>query len=311
MPYVMFVIDDFWYDTEYARLDRYHGSELNLYPPREAEGMTLNTIGGDNYDTELPVGSMVIPDNYTNIAFGAFANCETLETIICYAPLETVYVGPYVETIGESSGFSSYITDPALMPDVETLLTTVKSDPMGEPTPAPAAAPADPVCEEGAAFVGTWKAVSMEMEGEAFAMADLGVEITLSLNADGTAENYDGETTSTDTWSVENGAVVMTDMLMTMDAEGRLVMEMDGMKLFFEKNGAAPAADASAFLGTWTADTLRFHDAASGSGRVNVILEKHNLKRGWGVSALHPRFSVSIIRCSGRGTAGASCPDGC
>ena len=44
--------------------------------------------GGDNYDMELPVRSVVIPENYTNIYGVSFAGCETLETVICYAPLE-------------------------------------------------------------------------------------------------------------------------------------------------------------------------------------------------------------------------------
>lgn len=311
MPYAMQLIDDYWYDTEYARLDRYQGYELNLYLPREAEGVTLNTIGGDmmgraragdNYSMELPVRSVVIPENYTNIAFGAFANCETLETVICYAPLETVYnsmfdgctnlrevvfvngvrsvesyafngctsletvyVGPYVETIGENSGFSSYITDPALMPDVEALLAAVKSDPMPEPTPAPTAAPAEPVGEEGAAYLGTWNVEAMEMDGEVYSAAELGGTMVLTLNADGTAESFDGEATAADTWRLENGVVVMTDMALTMDAEGKLVAEMDGTKMIFAKDGAAPAVpaepaapagDADAYLGTWKADTL-------------------------------------------------------
>lgn len=101
----------------------------------------------------------------------------------------------------------------------------------------------------------------MEMEGEVFSTADLGAVMSLTLNADGTAESFDGETTSTDTWRVENGAVVMTDMVLTLDAEGQLVAEMDGVKLIFAKSGeaaapAAPAGDASAYLGTWHADTL-------------------------------------------------------
>lgn len=220
MPYALFLTDDFWYDTEYARLDRYHGYELNLYLPREAEGVTLTALGGDllgrarggdNYDMELPVRSVVIPENYTNIYSTTFANCETLETVICYAPLEvttnlfegctnlrevifvngvrnlgygvfygcenleTVYVGPYVEEVSDDAfagcpnfDLSKCITDPALMPDVEELLAAVKSDPIPEPTPVPTAAPAVPVGEAGAPYVGTWNAVTLEMEGESY-----------------------------------------------------------------------------------------------------------------------------------------------
>jgi len=89
--------EDFWYDSEYARLDSYDGYELNLVLPREIDGYALTMIGGsmmqraaygDNYEMELPVVSVVIPENYTQIAHYAFANCETLETVICYAPLD-------------------------------------------------------------------------------------------------------------------------------------------------------------------------------------------------------------------------------
>ena len=147
MPYATLPGDDFWYDEEYARLDAYQGYELNLVLPREIDGVQLTMIGGgmmrrassgDNFDVELPVRSLVIPETYTTIPFYAFSDCETLETVICYAPveslednvfagctslrevifvngvrqigryvfdgcasLETVYIGPYTESISE------------------------------------------------------------------------------------------------------------------------------------------------------------------------------------------------------------------
>ncbi len=332
MPYAMLPMDDFWYDTEYARLDRYHGYELNLYLPREAEGMTLTMIGGDmmgrarggdNYEMELPVRSVVIPENYTNILSTSFANCETLETVICYAPLdttsgmfegctnlrhvvfvngvrslgrgvfygcdklETVYVGPYVEEVdGEAfigcPGFdlSKCITDPAQMPDVDALLAEVKSDPMPEPTPAPTPAPAVPVGEAGAPYVGLWRADTLEMEGEVYPVAAMGAEMYLTLNADGTAESYDGETSETGTWTIENdvimiGGAIEGMMPMTVNEAGQLVMEADGMKLVFAKEGgeaapvptteapaapeapaAQPTGDNAAYVGIWQAVTL-------------------------------------------------------
>jgi len=146
-PYEALPAEDFWYDTEFARLDNYLGYELNLVLPCTAEDTLLTMVGGsmmsramygDGYDSELPVVSVVIPENYTEIPAYAFENCETLETVICYAPievlndsmfrnctalrevifvngvgsigeyvfdgcpsLETVYVGPYVSSVGE------------------------------------------------------------------------------------------------------------------------------------------------------------------------------------------------------------------
>ena len=46
MPYEPLPGDDFWYDEEYARLDEYMGSELNLVLPREISGTQLTMIGG-------------------------------------------------------------------------------------------------------------------------------------------------------------------------------------------------------------------------------------------------------------------------
>ena len=96
--------DDFWYDEEYSRLDAYQGYELNLILPREIDGVPLTMIGGtmmtrasygDNFDVELPVVSLVIPENYTEIPAYAFSNCDTLETVICYAPIEHLADGMF------------------------------------------------------------------------------------------------------------------------------------------------------------------------------------------------------------------------
>ena len=104
MPYEPLLGSDFWYDEEYSRLDAYQGYELNLILPREIDGVELSMVGGgmmtratygDNFDVELPVVSVVIPENYTEIPAYAFMNCDTLETVICYAPLEKLEEGTF------------------------------------------------------------------------------------------------------------------------------------------------------------------------------------------------------------------------
>ena len=96
--------EDFDWDADYARLDTYRGYALNLILPREIDGVQLTMIGGgmmsrascgDNFDTELPVRSLVIPEGYTEIPTGAFMDCDTLETVICYAPLERLNEGVF------------------------------------------------------------------------------------------------------------------------------------------------------------------------------------------------------------------------
>jgi len=99
MPYEPLAGEDFWYDADSSRIDQYEGYELNLVLPRQIDGTELTMIGGslmtraswgDNYEAELPVVSLVIPETYSEIPAYAFMNCETLETFVCYAPVETL-----------------------------------------------------------------------------------------------------------------------------------------------------------------------------------------------------------------------------
>ena len=324
MPYAELPCDDFWYDTEYARLDRYQGYELNLYLPREAEGITLTVVGGDmlgrasygdDYGVELPIRSLVIPENYREIPAWAFENCETLETVICYAPienledfvfkgcsnlrevvfvngvrnigsyvfsecpsLETVYVGPCVENVSEYAFLNedgsaaidpnACIVDPALLPDVDSLLEAVRCEPMPTPEPAATPAPVVPVGEEGAPFLGTWALEAMEMDGTVFSAADLDMVMELTLNSDGTASMFDGETTDYTTWFVADGAANVDGSALTLTDDGRLCAEEDGVKMVFARSeGAAASVDtepstsvpvetdagADDYVGTWYA----------------------------------------------------------
>ncbi|MDD6049925.1 MAG: leucine-rich repeat domain-containing protein [Clostridiales bacterium] len=345
MPYAQLPGDDFWYDEEYRRLDSYRGYELNLYLPREVGGVQLTMIGGsmmnrasygDNFDVELPVRSLVIPETYTEIPMYAFQNCDTLETVICYAPienladnlfdgctslrevvfvngvrnigryvfsdcpaLETVYLGQNVENIseyaflnvngGESFALASCITDPAQLPDVEALLMAVKSDPMPIPEPTATPAPAMPVGEEGAPFLGTWRADTMVMEGLTLNAAEMGLVMEFTLTDDGVVAMYDGETTEYGTWTVVDGAAYIDDTMLTLTEDGKLCTEEDGAKLFFVAGDGAqapstgdgtsaapatlPAGDASVFLGTWRADTMVMDGLTLSMADIGLVME--------------------------------------
>ena len=295
MPYEPLPGDDFWYDEEYSRLDSYRGYELNLILPREIDGVQLTMVGGgmmnracygDNFDVELPVRSLVIPENYTEIPAYAFWNCDTLETVICYAPienlpegvftnctslrevvfvngvhnidryvfsncpsLETVYLGRYLGEISESAFLNEdqtesfpldkCITDPALMPDVDALLAAVKSDPMPEPEPEPEIVVPQPIGDEGAAFFGTWRGTTIEMEGTAYDLSEFGMTMVLTLSPDGTATLFDGEETDSTAWTVADGAAYIEGMALTLTDDGRLCMDEDGAVMYFAKEGEA------------------------------------------------------------------------
>ena len=332
MPYEPLPGSDFWYDEEYSRLDAYQGYELNLILPREIDGVPLTMIGGgmmtrasygDNFDVELPVVSLVIPENYTEIPAFAFANCETLETVICYAPLEnlpeglfkncvslrevvfvngvrrvdryvfdgctsleTVYLGRCVEEVSEyaflnADGSAAFepqacLTDPAQRPDVDALLAAVKCDPMPTPEPTATPAPAVPVGEAGAPFLGEWYGQTMEMEGATYSLSDFDMTMVLTFHEDGTATLYDGEEEVESTWTVTDGVAVVDGTPLTLQESGELWMEEDGAKIVFTREGEAPApqnptepeqpaapvsAESDAFLGAWYGQTMEMEGA--------------------------------------------------
>lgn len=326
MPFEETDGDDFWYDEEYARLDAYQGYELNLVLPREIDGVALTMVGGgamtrasygDNFDVELPVRSLVIPETYTEVPYYAFQNCDTLETVICYAPLDavpeglfsgctslrevvfvngvrsldryvfdgcesltTVYLGAYTQEISEYAFLNmdqteafpqaDCITDPARLPDVSALLAAVHSTPMPTPEPTATPAPAVPVGEAGAPFVGSWYCTQMEIEGTALDPAAMGLEILLTLCADGTVEMTMDDETDYGTWTVQDGAAVVDGMALTAGEDGTLCMDDGESKMIFTSaEGYTPSAPEPAgaeletvhasfedFVGTWTATVM-------------------------------------------------------
>jgi len=332
MPYEPLPGGDFWYDAEYARLDTYDGYELNLVLPWQIDDTLLTMIGGgmmqrassgDGSEVELPVISVVIPENYTDIPAYTFANCETLETVVCYAPLErlndsmfkdctslrevifvngvgsignyvfdncpnleAVYVGPYVASVGEYAFCDEFgeplwsldkcITDPALMPDINALLASVKRDPMPEPTPEPTPVPAMPVGEEGKPYFGVWNGMEMIMDGESLNLTDFGMTMTLLLLEDGRMILLDEEIDLSDFsilddvealgWHVENGVGVGEGCTMTIADDGRLVLDEDGSQLVFERSGDAPEVDVPVVL----SNTVAPPAAPSASGEVQT-----------------------------------------
>ena len=171
-------------------------------------------------------------------------------------------------------------TLPAL-PDVTALLSGLKLDasmetaapappgpeaaPEPEVAPEPIAEPApEPEAQSAAIpdeYLGIWYGVSMEMEGVSYPLADMGMELTLTIGADGAAEmNMNGEG--------ESIQCSMQDGVLTADGVGialqnnMLVVSEDGMTMTLsrEKPEASaapiPVIDESATIddlkGIWT-----------------------------------------------------------
>ena len=140
------------------------------------------------------------------------------------------------------------------------------------PTPEPTAtpAPARPVGEAGAPFVGSWRCTQMEIEGTALDPAALGLEMLITLNADGTAEMTMDDETDYGTWYVQDGAAYLDGMALTLGEDGTLCADDGESKMIFTSaEGYTPSApepagaeletvDASYedFVGTWTATVM-------------------------------------------------------
>ena len=156
---------------------------------------------------------------------------------------------------------------PAL-PDVTALLPELKLDasveiaasaaPETEAEPEPEAAQTAVIPEE---YLGVWYGVSMEMEGVSYPLADMGMELTLTIGADGAAEmNMNGEGESIQC-SMQDGVLTADGVGIALQ-DGMLVVSEDGMTMTLsrEKPEASaapiPVIDESATIddlkGVWT-----------------------------------------------------------
>ena len=110
-------------------------------------------------------------------------------------------------------------------------------------------------------YLGVWYGVSMEIEGASYPLADMGMELTLTIGADGAAEmNMNGEGESIQC-SMQDG-VLMADGVGIALQDGMLVVSEDGMTMTLsrEKPEASaapiPVIDESATIddlkGVWT-----------------------------------------------------------
>ena len=133
-----------------------------------------------------------------------------------------------------------------------------EAEPVPEAEPAPEAAQTAAIPEE---YLGAWYGVSMEMEGTSYPLADMGMELTLTIGADGAAEmNMNGEGESMQC-SMQDGALTADGASFAL-RDGLLVVSADGMTMTLgrEKPEASaapiPAVDESAaiddFKGVWT-----------------------------------------------------------
>ena len=138
-------------------------------------------------------------------------------------------------------------------------------EPTDEPAPETTAAPENTPEAQAAAipdeYLGVWYGVSMEMEGVSYPLADMGMELTLTIGADGTAEmNMNGEGESIQC-SMQDGVLTADGVGIALQ-DGMLVVSEDGMTMTLSREkpeasaASIPVIDESATIddlkGVWT-----------------------------------------------------------
>lgn len=265
-------------------------------------GNTLERARGG----ELPVRSIVVPETYNDIVYNAFNDLPDLEVAVIYGPqekafntmfsncpklravifvngvdwvtpyafrdcpaLETVYFGTNAKIDAEAfvnCGAMSVETVAAVLPDVDALLTAVKSDPLTppEPEPEPEMPEIEPITDPNAdTYLGNWNLQTIVMDGESYAPADFGMEMVLVLTDDGMAAMVvDGESDYT-VWRMENGAAYMVAdgesfSPLTLNDDGSLSIADESMEMVFIRGEAKPSAqipeEASGYFGKWVSE---------------------------------------------------------
>lgn len=154
----------------------------------------------------------------------------------------------------------------AIAPDAPE--TTAKPETIPESTDAPAsettAAPENTTEAQDAAipdeYLGAWYGVSMEIEGVSYPLADMGMDLTITIDADGTAEmhmNGEGERIRC---SMQDGVLTADGVSFALQ-DSMLVVSEDGMTMTLSREkpevsaASIPVIDESATIddlkGVW------------------------------------------------------------
>lgn len=154
----------------------------------------------------------------------------------------------------------------AIAPDAPE--TTAKPETIPESTDAPAsettAAPENTTKAQDAAipdeYLGAWYGVSMEIEGMSYPLADMGMDLTITIGADGTAEmhmNGEGERIQC---SMQDGVLTADGVSFALQ-DNMLVVSEDGMTMTLSREkpeasaASIPVIDESATIddlkGVW------------------------------------------------------------
>lgn len=210
----------------------------------------VETIGDEAFAWCVRITDPVyLPEGLKTIGRSAFDGCSWLGEVYVPATVEAIGEYAFLHQTGEAAwALERCITDPDGMPDAEALLAAVKREPMAAPEPTALPAPAVPVGEEGKDFFGLWIGTEMDMGGEVMQLSDYGIIMNLLLLEDGRMIATDKEITDWSAlegydapgWRVENGVAIGDTCTMTLQEDGRLLMEEESLQVYFRRSDEQP-----------------------------------------------------------------------
>ena len=229
--------------------------------------------------------------NCTNLAEICFDGCDLTASpaglMMNVAPSVTVHVpegtseanlerAQNCQSWSETPSEITVTTEPCAhalpaLPDVDALLAGLEKGESAEPAESVSAAESETTALDPALvsydipeeYLGVWYGVSIEEYGEVYPLTDLGFDITVAINADGTAEMNMGGEVDVANCAMYDGALMVETMTGTAE-NGLLVLAEAGYVMTFSRekpDGAAavpdtdgetqPADISDEYLGVW------------------------------------------------------------
>ena len=291
----------FAFDAATGTITRYTGTADYLVIPTTIDGVQVKHIADFAFETNvcciiIPEGVETIgryslghelltyvslPSTLTNVGDGAFSS-SYLSAISYPAADVPAYeaaafegvkgdawqlILPYGTTQEQVDAFAAYMAPSAPKAVVKASIIEPYSFPKLD-------------AEAGAPYIGNWTAVAVTDGTDFYGMDLLGISMTAVLNDDGTGVvDMDGDT-APGGWYVEDGTAIFAPILeeggqpvpeeampFTLDENGRMCLDLGGLIMLMEKEGAAyavpaipekpwPELDADKaryYVGTWDA----------------------------------------------------------